>query len=149
MCCCGKPTINGEPGAYSWDGKSFMTRPVDPPELASGDELIFDEPGRCGNKIDSHCFHFRIVRTGKCSTDLLVQHGGGMERIHLREGGLLRAIEQAGDDRYWLIQSFYHLQNKLVREATEAESRKWRQAIAQKKVKTRRRKGMIYVEIES
>lgn len=48
MCMCGRPTINGEPNAYSWDGKSHSTRQPSPPSLRDGDELLFDEPGRCG-----------------------------------------------------------------------------------------------------
>jgi hypothetical protein len=50
MCCCGKPTRNDEPGAYSWDGKTRSTYGVTgrAPEIAEGEEIIFDEPGRCG-----------------------------------------------------------------------------------------------------
>src|SRR5688572_9405566 len=80
MCMCGKPTINGEPG-YSWDGKSIGVRPVDPPALADGDVLVYDGPGRCGG-LDCHSHHFRLVMdSGRAF--LLVQHGGGDERIQL------------------------------------------------------------------
>lgn len=80
MCCCAKPNVNGTPG-YSWDGKNINTRPVDPPKLADRDLLLFDEPGRCGG-MDSHCHHYRLVKTN-LSTFLLVRHGGGEERMRV------------------------------------------------------------------
>jgi hypothetical protein len=80
MCMCAEPNINGQPG-YSWDGKHIGTREVDPPELADGDVLLCDEPGRCGG-LDSHCHHYRVVQHYG-SVELLVRHGGGQERIRL------------------------------------------------------------------
>ena len=48
MCCCGKPIVNGEFG-YKWQPNDAPgVRESDPPELCDGDELIYDEPGRCG-----------------------------------------------------------------------------------------------------
>lgn len=81
MCCCGKPTINGELG-YRWnqpDGAPSIY-PVNPPTLGDNDVLLFDEPGRCGG-LDAHSHHFRVVRY--CGLSLLVRHGGGDERIRI------------------------------------------------------------------
>ena len=48
MCCCEKPTINGTaPIKMTFDTPASNYRP-NPPELAEGDVLLFDEPGRCG-----------------------------------------------------------------------------------------------------
>lgn len=58
MCCCGCPVVNGEPG-YKWNPKDTPTvRPVDPPLLNDDDQLLRDEPGRCGG-LDSHSHHYR------------------------------------------------------------------------------------------
>ncbi len=80
MCCCGQPTINGTPGAYSWDGKTWSTRQPEPPPLQEGDTLLYDEPGRCGG-IDHHSHHFRLVRRQYGGHVVLVRHGGGDERF--------------------------------------------------------------------
>src|ERR1043166_5298780 len=84
MCMCGKPTINGQEG-YSWDGKTVGIRQPDPPPL-DGDELLYDEPGRCVAGLDSHCHHLRLTKNGPCFY-LLVRHGAGNERIRLHTPG--------------------------------------------------------------
>ena len=46
MCCCGKPTINGEPGCkMTFDGPTMVYAP-NPPALAERDALLFDERSR-------------------------------------------------------------------------------------------------------
>lgn len=51
MCCCGKPIVNGE-FRYKWQPNDAPgVRESDPPELRDGDELVYDEPGRCGASI--------------------------------------------------------------------------------------------------
>lgn len=147
MCCCEKPTINGQPG-YSWDGKTRYTRPVNPPDLEEGDELLFDEAGRCGG-VDSHSHHLRVVRNrgGFC---LLVRHGGGDERIGL--GSTRMAIDGLAtldsNARYWLLLRLYHVQADAARHAREASDAGWRKAAAEKRIKTRKVRGGIKVWIE-
>src|ERR1700679_2419363 len=105
MCMCDKPNINGTPNAYSWDGKSQMTRQPCPPDLRDEDELLYDEPGRCGG-LDCHAHHFRLVKS-RGHYDVLVRHGGGDERFSI--GGTvaklfvpsLEAMDSNG--RYWLF----------------------------------------------
>lgn len=138
MCCCEKPTINGEPG-YSWDGKETFTRRPSPPELAEGDVLIYDEPGRCGG-LDSHCHHFRIVKHYNIYY-LLVQHGGGPERIQLGGDAWpgVKVFDQLNShDRYWIIQLFYHAQKRQTSDAIEKERAVWQRAAANKRIKTRK-----------
>ena len=88
MCCCGKPTINGQINAYSWDGKAFMTYEPNPPALEEGDTLLWDEPGRCGG-IDAHSHHFRLVKRQWGGLSLLVRHGGGDARLSLQSAAQL------------------------------------------------------------
>ncbi len=147
MCCCGKPTINGQKGVYSWDGKSFSTRPVDPPDLQDGDELVYDGPGRCGG-IDSHCHHFRIVKHYS-SYDLLVRHGGGDERIRI--GGCRNATVQtilalSENDRYWMCQMIDDTARHASREAVQKNDSRWRIAFLDGRLKKRKRQGRVSVE---
>src|SRR5690348_14518826 len=138
MCCCGTPNINGQPG-YSWDGRHFGTYPVAPPPVENGDELLHDLPGRCGG-VDSHAYHFRVVKQRYGGFALLVRHGGGNERVNLGHRSFLIGVLGDLDDhtRYWLLQSIYHAQKDAVRAAKEETDSKWRQAAADKRIKTRK-----------
>lgn len=149
MCCCGKATINGQPNAYSWDGKSFMTRQPSPPDLRDGDELLYDEPGRCGGT-DCHSHHFRLVQ-GYGSYDVLVRHGGGDERFSLGVVGRhlvpsLSALDTNG--RYWLMHTLYSTRTDTRREVGDAVAQGWRLAAAEKRIKTRKMRGAVKVWIE-
>lgn len=141
MCCCGKPVINGQPG-YSWDGKGFSVRQVDPPDLKDGEELLYDGPGRCGG-IDSHCHHFRVTRQGPFYY-LLVRHGGGDERIRLcgsRDATVKAILALADNDCYWMLQLVYSTAHHESHCAVEEGNQKWRRAAAEKRIKTRKQRG--------
>ncbi len=148
MCCCGKPTINGEPG-YSWDGKSFSTRPVHPPELAEGDELLCDEPGRCGG-LDCHSHHFRLVKN-RYGYNILVQHGGGAERISLGVIGkyAIPSFDYLdSNQRYWLLHTLYSVHQSATDQTRQQQSLFWRVAAAEKRIKTRKTRAGTKVWIE-
>ncbi len=148
MCMCGKPTINGEPG-YSWDGKTHGTRPVAPPDLEEGDELLYDEPGRCGG-LDSHCHHLRVVKARYGGFKLRVRHGGGDEQISLGSTRMaidaLAALDSNG--RYWLLLRLYHVQSDAASRAIERCDSSWRKAAAEKRIKTRRIRTGVKVWVE-
>lgn len=151
MCCCGKPTINGELG-YKWnqpDGAPGVY-PVDPPTLEDGDVLLYDEPGRCGG-LDSHCYHFRLVQNGG-ALSLLVKHGGGEERVRFGWAKTMLAPLAALDStgRYWIFQAAHHAIKDEARKAVCAESSTWRKAAAEKRIKTRKQpsRGIVKVWIE-
>jgi hypothetical protein len=150
MCMCGKPTINGESGAYSWDGKHFSTRQPAPPALEEGDSLLFDEPGRCGG-LDGHCHHFRLVK-GRRGYALLVRHGGGDERLSLPCTFLpcvpVALIGMDSNSRYWLLYSLYSVDHAASRKAQERERSMWSRAAAEKRIKTRKKSGSVKVWIE-
>lgn len=144
MCCCDQPNVNGQPG-YKWQpSHAPSVRPVSAPDLAEGDTLLIDEPGRCGG-IDSHSHHYRLVRA-KFGMALLVRHGGGDQRIDLSHGnqkaviaGLLALDSTA---RYWILNSlFYADMDAKLRTAGEVEL-KWRAAASEKRIKTRKRRGV-------
>jgi hypothetical protein len=155
MCCCGKPTINGEQG-YRWnvpDGPTSI-RPVDPPALADGDVLLVDEPGRCGG-LDSHHLHLRVVAKNATSraAELLVRHGCGDERIRLSGpvASYLPSLDSNG--RYWMLSAIYQAHSDGARDARQKESLRWRKAANDKRIKTRKLRGTnqykVWIEPEA
>jgi hypothetical protein len=152
MCCCGKPTRNGEPG-YRWNDPHGPTsvHPVNPPNLQDGDVPLYDEAGRCGD-LDSHSYHYMVVRAKTGNLDLLVRHGGGDERIRLSGPKMFEVVLASLDstNRYWLLNTLYHAQCDAARNARDKEAERWRTAAAQKRIKVRKQRGTgtIRVSIE-
>jgi hypothetical protein len=138
MCCCGKPIVNGERG-YKWNRSDEPEGiyPVNPPTLSDRDELLRDLPGRCGG-LDSHSYHYRLIRSG-CAYELLVRHGGGDERIHHLSGPIIEPLLQLDSNAcYWLLNAIYHAHADGKRLGSETTDRRWREAAAQGRVKTRK-----------
>ena len=151
MCCCEKPTINGELG-YKWQPNDAPGRhQPEPPELAEGDQLLFDEPGRCGG-LDSHSHHFRLVRHGCGTVSLLVRHGGGEERIRLFPHRDLPKILAGLDStaRYWMLATIHAAHRDGETYGRDRERGEWSQAAIDKRIKTRKypARGMVKVWIE-
>jgi len=151
MCCCGKPVINGEPG-YRWQhtDKPSVRQPA-PPPLQEGDELLADEPGRCGG-LDAHSHHFRLVKRHGYPV-LLVQHGGGAERIDLGCSARLIVddlLTLESRARYWMLHTIYSIHDDARREASKREAGHWQRAAAEKRIRTRkmRRQDAVKVWIE-
>lgn len=147
MCCCGQPTVNGQPG-YRWNDPKAEpgVYPVNPPTLEERDVLLYDEPGRCGGQ-DSHSFHYRVVLAVGC--DLLVKHGGGEQRIRLSNP---RGIRDAlalldSNGRYWVLNAIFHAQNNAAQQARDAERLIWRRAAAEKRIRTRKRRDSDNVRV--
>lgn len=147
MCCCAKPNINGQPG-YQWQPNDApMTHLVHPPDLGERDELLSDEPGRCGG-IDSHSHHYRLVKTSG-TIDLLVRHGGGQERFRLSCPPALRQTLAAMDTnaRYWMLNAIYQAHSDSALDAREATSQAWRTAAVEGRLKTRKKRGAGIVRV--
>jgi hypothetical protein len=139
MCCCGHPVVNGEPG-YKWNSKDNPTvRPVDPPSLNDSDQLLRDEPGRCGG-LDSHSHHYRLVKSYG-SLMLLVRHGAGDERLYL-SGPVQSVLAQLDSTNcYWVLNAIYHAHSDGKRSGSEKTENNWRRAAAEKRIKTRKERG--------
>lgn len=153
MCCCGKPTVNGEIGAYSWDGKRFSTREPDPPVLREGEALIWDLPGRCGG-VDAHSHHFQVVREGDGGGYLLrVKHGGGEEEILIGRDGarsldlILIIAARPKTDRYWAVHQLYGVLKDYGRACAAEVVDRWREAAAEKRIRTRKSPGGASVKV--
>jgi hypothetical protein len=151
MCICKRPHVNGENGLYGWMNGSTVqhsTYPPNPPALIEGDEILCDEPGRCG-VIDSHAFHFRIVRHHGAEY-FLVRHGAGDERIFFnsaRYGALDLLLAMDSNARYWMLAAIYYTMQRQTRKAVEDTEREWKRAAIEKRIKVRRRRGIAKVEI--
>jgi hypothetical protein len=148
MCCCEKPTVNGEVG-YRWNDPNAppSVYPVKPPELKEDETLLYDEPGRCGG-LDSHSFHYRLVSRFS-SVYLVVRHGGGDERFRLSSTTtLLETLTAMGSTaRYWVFNALYHAHSYAKREGREGEAMRWRQAAAEKRIRTRKNRGENTVKV--
>jgi hypothetical protein len=149
MCCCGKPTIDGEPNAYSWDGVTRLTYETHPPAMIDGDVLLFDEPGRCG-KIDAHGHHLRLVKNcGRLV--LLSQRGDSAERLTLFSYMLTFAELLATLDsnaRYWILHMIHSTAHAARRDAEESTRNAWAKAFIEKRIKKQKRSGSYRVWLE-
>jgi hypothetical protein len=150
MCCCGKPVVNGEVG-YRWQPNDAPgVRGVNPPELLDNEELLHDEPGRCGG-LDSHCHHYRIVKHFY-SHYLVVRHGGGDERFRLCTTPLFLESLNALDSnsRYWMLNALFCAGSDGERKGRETANARWKNAAAEKRIKTRKlpSQGIVKVWIE-
>lgn len=150
MCCCPKPSVNGEVNAYSWDGKSLSTRTPAPPALKDGDVVLYDEPGRCGG-IDSHCHHLTVVENGRAFA-IMVRHGGGDERLPLGHRGESIVEPLAlmdSNTRYWFLLKIMSLTRDLQTAARDETRRTYAQAFVDGRLKKGRpRNGAYHVTIE-
>ena len=148
MCSCGTANVNGTLG-YRWQpNDSPGVRECNPPQLLEKERLLYDEPGRCGG-MDSHSHHYRVVQLYS-SLFLVVRHGGGDERIRLDNvlGARLSAMDST--TRYWVLNALIHAHKAGEYKAQEKEAAKWRQAAAEKRIRTRKQRGAgVKVWIES
>jgi len=148
MCCCDQPTINGENG-YKWQpNEQPKIRPAYPPEIKEGDILLYDEPGRCGG-IDSHSFHYRVVKNNVNSPFLLVRHGGGDERIRLSlyYGQVDVLANLCSNDRYWILNAIYHAASDAKHKGRDAANELWEKAAVEKRIRTRKMRGCDRVKV--
>lgn len=152
MCMCDKPNINGQPG-YQWNSFGTMTHPLNPPQLLEDDNILYDEPGRCGGT-DSHSYHFIVVERMD-SLLLLVKHGGGEDSIRIgstranHRRGIREALKNATDSnaRYWIMQTLYHMVQDERSISTDKERETWSKAAREGRLKIRSRQGNKYAEI--
>jgi len=140
VCMCDRPTVNGYPGYRSTYGAPPTVHQPDPPTIRDSDELVYDAPGRCGRGGDSHSHHFRLVRRGG-SLFLLVRHGGGNEEIRVPSDVSTCLEECSPEARYWLMRAMYSTARRSASEAREREADRWRQAAAEKRIRTRKVRG--------
>lgn len=150
MCFCDKPTVNGTAPVKTCFEYPASNYQPNPPALLDGDVLLFDEPGRCGG-LDSHSHHFRLVKNSS-SRYLLTRHGGGDDRIRLFPHRDLTKFLEAMDSntRYWMLATIHSAHHDGAHDARETEASRWKEAAAEKRIKTRKMasRGVVKVWIE-
>ena len=124
------------------------------PTLQDGDELLYCEPGRIvtrasGSGTDCRSHWFRIVKNGGMYS-LLVQHGGGEQRVRLGyEYRNPRAIFDPlpSDARYWLMWILLEVHNAAQRAASAMAAQTYKQAFADGRLKKRKQRGQDAVKV--
>ncbi len=148
---CDKPTRNDEERGYL----NPAGVPWRAPSLQDGDEILFDECGRCAPQVngkgqtDYHSYHFRLVRNVSMYS-LLVRHGGGDERIplghdHTRIAEILWMLDS--DARYLMMHALYGVHRDAKERATAATRREWSQAAVDGRIKKRKKRGQDLVDV--
>ena len=139
-----KPTLNSQ-CSYGVAGRA--------PSMDSSETLVFDEEGRCSPQVngkgstDYHSHHYRVFKSEHGGHRFAVKHGGGEESFKLYE--YTRVVEMLAkmdsDSRYLMLHALHRSDGQ--REAREAEALKWRQAAAEKRIKTRKERGSSSVKV--
>jgi hypothetical protein len=115
--------------------------------MNEGDELLADEPGRCGHGLDSHSYHFRLVKHHG-GFFLLVKHGAGCERMRFGYQFSVDAVLALDSDtRYSLLSDIYHAISYTRQDAVLAEAHRWRRAAAEKRIRVRKVRGSDAVKV--
>lgn len=127
------------------------------PTVPEGDAILFDEPGRvlvlkpAGNyDVCYRSYWFRVTRGQFGRPTLRVKHGGGEESWSLPDELVKVLAVLDSDARFFVLHAFMDAHKSSARTARESEAGKWRQAAADKRIKTRKlpRQGVVKVWIE-
>lgn len=142
MCCCGQPIINGQYG-YKWqpNDSPSIYQPY-PPEIDEDEMiLLYDGPGRCDG-IDAHSHHYRLAKWYG-STFLLVQHGGGKERIRLSVTKHFSDMVflLSADQLYWYCHTLFYTYDEGKEQGTKETRNYWQTAAMEKRIKVRKGRG--------
>jgi hypothetical protein len=116
------------------------------PPHAADEELLFHEPGRILPSVnegvsgtDCRSHSFKIVKPRYGNYTLIVQHGGGIERVDL--GYSRRTVnafaQMDSDTRFRLMWSILDVQTNAKRAAAEATAKTFREAFVQGRLKKR------------
>lgn len=131
------------------------------PTVAAGETVLFDEPGRVldrkaeGGHTDVcyRAYWFRVVSGQFGPVALRVKHGGGEESWNIGYA-TDPAVEALGmldsDARYFVLHALMDAHHTSASNAADRTSAHWRQAAADKRIKTRKlpRQNAVKVWIE-
>ncbi|WP_264598861.1 hypothetical protein [Rhodoblastus acidophilus] len=139
-----------DPG-FGWsravfDGNNHGREAWRQPPHAEDEELLFHEPGRILPSVhegaggtDCRSHSFKIIKPRFANYVLIVQHGGGIERVDL--GYSRRTVnafaQMDSDTRFRLMWSILDVHTNAKREAAEATAKTFREAFVQGRLKKR------------
>jgi hypothetical protein len=138
------------PAVLALDNFSYKEREYTAPALESGAVLIFDEPGRILNNVCYRSFYFRVAKQEYGPYALFVKHGAGTEswRMQYTKAVIDGLAKLDSDSRYLILHTLMRAHQESERQAVEKRDAFWRQAAAEKRIKTRKVKAGIKVWIE-
>ena len=143
-------TVNNTPGGYAWNDNRFHTYNDPPISPREGEDVVFDEPGRCsGARVDSHSHHLALMSAGG-RLSIVCRHGGGEVRYPIceRRVQLIDILSRmTSDERYWFLLSLWSAMDNAAKEARIETCRQWERAAIEKRIRVRRRKGMRRAEV--
>lgn len=141
--------------------RNWGAEPWREPALAEGDKPLFSECGRviygnidhrAGGGTDYRSHWFRLVVGEHRTYYVLVQHGGGEERIRLHGAWMTRPVAVAmermtSDERYLLLHLLFSTHRDAERAAQDRTSLQYRQAFAEGRLKKRKNRGSNTVKV--
>ena len=143
-------TVNNTPGGYAWNDNRFHTYNDPPISPREGEDVVFDEPGRCsGARVDSHSHHVALISNGGLLS-VICRHGGGEFRYSIPEyrSQIINMLARmTSDERYWFLLSIWEGMDHAAKEARIDTSREWQRAAIEKRIRVRSRKGMRRAEV--
>lgn len=128
------------------------------PETPDGHEVLFSEHGRvldlkaAGGNYDVcyRSYAYTVTAASGGLTHLRVKHGGGEEsyRIGYRNDPLVKALGRLDSDaRYFILHGIREQATQAARSATDRTELHWRQAAAEKRIRTRKIRGENKVKV--
>lgn len=120
------------------------------PFLAEGSASLFLEPGRVLDNVCYRAYCFRVSKPGFGDYILSVKHGGGEESWNLEwNKSLIAALgKMDSDSRFLTLHALMRAHQISERNTVEKRDSFWRQAAAEKRIKTRKVKAGVKVWIE-
>jgi len=149
---------NTEPSAavLAPDNYSYLERKWRAPAVEKDEVIMFDEPGRVlglngGSPVCCRSHYFRVTKPKFSQYRLRVKHGGGEESWDLDYNPL--TIEALGmldsDSRYRLLHVIMRAHQTSAIKASDETAQRYASAFLAGKLKKRKKKGIIRVEIIS
>lgn len=149
MLCAMNPATYS-PAVLAPDNYAFRELEWRAPKVPEGDAILIEEPGRVLDNICYRAYCFRVSKGGLGDYMLRVRHGGGDEAWKLdyckRTVTVLQALDS--DGRFILLHSLMRAHQETRRVTAERVEANWRQAAAEKRIKTRKVKGGVKVWVE-
>jgi len=139
------------PAVLAFDNYSYREREWRAPAVPEGATIIFDEPGRVLDNVCYRSHYFRVFKEAHgLFYHLTVQHGAGTEswRLGYNKRVLAGLAQLDSDTRYLMLHTIMDSHQESETRTKEKVSAFWRQAAAEKRIKTRKVKDGVKVWIE-